>query len=1075
MFRKTLPLLLFMILACRLLVQGQSSANILALEEVIQQDFNFLPDSGAVGVSALPQGWFAQRGTNFIQGIIAYNGQEREDSLLSLGNNGDRALGIHPDNDVYYVNWKLVNGSPKTIYKMYMQYKGEQWSVEEYCNAFGCSPAENRIDFGYKVNPTSNVAANVNVTEVPALRFESPNQGSSGDVNGNLDANSEILSSLIEFEEGLAPGDSIFLRWEFTSSEPANNLAIDSVRVYFFDNTWYLESNATDLAAASWTPFSDRQSAAVAGDGRPEMDPSGFDEDQQILVIGSLQVQHSGSLTISGADAYLLLEEGADVQLSGDLSGEVLTENNVSLSVSGDYTGNMETADGCSIEVDGATDGTVVIGSENTFVVGGLDSDGLYTIGENATLTFERPVSSFLEIDSAYAGSTLNLYINPDDGHAHIPDDVSYHNLGLYGNGSGWGFTYAFSENDPLVLRGGFHYDNASNDLFYNDLHIRVSGDSCVFDIPNYSGEGMLASLTVEASAMMVVGNCMPDSSGTGVWDVTGNSFADNFVNNGAVLISEDAGLRIDMPVVNNGDWVIEEGGALTIEDATLTNGGTFYVEDGGSIIQNASSTLVNTGTFYVTRLQPGHQGTNIFNYWSSPVDSGTVGIGGDLTGSRHYYYTQGEDDNADFVRFYQALTMNPAQGYAVLGSPGAVFSGTINNGTIAYDIKEGSQDSDNDDFAFNLIGNPYPSAISAYRFIEENAVQNEAIYGTIKVFSQSQSNPSQLDRQADYIAINVLGATDPEPVTGGDFEVISFDDYLIPSGQGFFVVAVREKANGNGNGNDNGKGNGNGNSGNNQPDGYYVDKQVRFTNDMRGGINTNFKSGSDLRNLMVSRFWLQVSDQHSYKNCLLGFVEGASLGEDRLFDSPNGTSTALDLWTEIKGKQYEIQGLPPVEEITTFIPVGMRVEREGMHHLKILHMDRWPEGQPVFLFDRKLGVFHDLGSSPYAFYPGSVGEVRERFFLAFVGSGGDDKEATGISDAATVNPVQFAPNGLVRVLQDPGSDAPQFFTSLGKQVAGWQWQNGLWQLKIQSPGVYVLRYTYKGETRVEKFEYLGR
>ena len=976
--------LLFSPVACI----SQSAASISTLGVPMDEDFNFLPQSGAVGITALPDGWLAQKGTSTLQGILAYVGVEREDSLLSLGNGADRALGLSADNDVYYINWKLLNTTSSTIYKMYVRYKGEQWSVEESCGLFGCSNSTNRIDFGYAINPVSDIAEDLSFTEVAALRFSSPNNGGVGDVNGEATGNSSVLGALISLPGGLAPGDSVMLRWEFTTDDPANNLAIDSVRVYFFDNQWYLESGKTDLGVTNWTAFSDHVNGNDTTDGRPEINPANFTTANQAFHFWDDVSSNSSNVSVSGTNSLFVIDDGVSVTLSGsgisgevemadgsslDVSGnasaDITADDDITLTVGGNLTGDLFTGSDATVTVSGNSDNTTDLGASSGMTVSGEDSDGLYTIRDNATLTFQRPVSSFLEVDSAYDGSTLNLYINEDDGHAHIPEDVSFYNLGLYGNGDGWGFTYSFTENDPLTLRGDFHYDNPANDLFYDDLHVRVSGDSCVFDFPNYTGKGMFATLIVDAGAVLVINDCYADSSGTKVLDITGNTFGDYVTNNGRVRIIGGSGFKSDLPVTNNGEWIIEENAAVTVVGTSFTNSGTVTVEDAGSFIQTTSSTLSNSGTFYVTRSQPTGQGSNIFNYWSTPVVSATIGDGGDVDGSRHYYYTQGEDDNADFIRFYDSRNMTVGEGYAVLGEASATFSGTVNNGDISYDLEESSQDGDADDFAFNLIGNPYPSAISAYSFIQENAVDNDYIYGTIKVFSQSQSDPSQLDRQADYIAINILGATDPEPVTGGDTEVYSFDDFQIASGQGFFVVA---------------EGTG--------------DDQVNFTNAMRGGLNNTFKADFHPEDVLY-RFWIRMEDGRYYKNTLLGFIEGASIGDDRLFDAPNDHGAQMDIWTEIKGRQYEIQGLPPVEKVTTFIPVGMNVTHTGLHSLRILRADQWPEQQPVFLYDKMLGVFHDLRNEDYSFYPRETGVLRNRFYLTFLGGGSDDGGVTGLGD----------------------------------------------------------------------------
>ncbi len=101
-------------------------------------------------------------------------------------------------------------------------------------------------------------------------------------------------------------------------------------------------------------------------------------------------------------------------------------------------------------------------------------------------------------------------------------------------------------------------------------------------------------------------------------------------------------------------------------------------------------------------------------------------------------------------------------------------------------------------DINWNLIGNPYPSAINVDLFFDENNYDvstnpsDGTITGAVYLWSQNSlpsgtnnGNENQNFTSSDYAIINKVGATGAQDV-GGDLVTPS---RFIPSGQGFFVA----------------------------------------------------------------------------------------------------------------------------------------------------------------------------------------------------------------------------------------------------------------------------------------------
>lgn len=106
-------------------------------------------------------------------------------------------------------------------------------------------------------------------------------------------------------------------------------------------------------------------------------------------------------------------------------------------------------------------------------------------------------------------------------------------------------------------------------------------------------------------------------------------------------------------------------------------------------------------------------------------------------------------------------------------------FKGIPNNGKIKTDLGVVN--------TYNLIGNPYPSALDADLFLTKNAFN---IKGALYFWTHNTPITNNKYNANDYAVYNLLGGVGTRAVALGLNETIP--DGTIASGQGFFVKSKK-------------------------------------------------------------------------------------------------------------------------------------------------------------------------------------------------------------------------------------------------------------------------------------------
>jgi hypothetical protein len=238
-------------------------------------------------------------------------------------------------------------------------------------------------------------------------------------------------------------------------------------------------------------------------------------------------------------------------------------------------------------------------------------------------------------------------------------------------------------------------------------------------------------------------------------------------------------------------------------------------------LVQTAQSELDVSSSGFVERDQQGQSNLYNYNYWSSPVssiNSGTINHGFTVAGvmkdgttsipqnitwttgyngsptspitlSSYWIYKFQNSTNsyANWSPVGQNGTLLSGQGYTLKGSGASTvnqnytFVGKPNNSTITSTIGSGN---------LNLCGNPYPSAIDANKFIDDNL---SSTTGTLLFWEHYNTNTSHilLDYQGGYETYTKTGGTPPVAPVGisGLGSSSKVAKRFIPVGQGFFVT----------------------------------------------------------------------------------------------------------------------------------------------------------------------------------------------------------------------------------------------------------------------------------------------
>lgn len=602
-----------------------------------------------------------------------------------------------------------------------------------------------------------------------------------------------------------------------------------------------------------------------------------------------------------------------------------------------------------------------------------------FSLADWTTVDFDSCDDSYADIET-YAGNNPLPVINTQPTVSLAPCDIatSFTVGASEGVVGGNGLAYQWYVNIPgtvgwTALTDGGVYTGATAATLNISSIIGLNGYQYYCQVREDSATCYVASNTVQLDVTIssvwngTTWTVAPDISKVVVIDADYDTAVDGSFDACSLIVN--AGVQLD---IKAGDYV------NVINDLTVN--GDMQVRHEGSFVQvndNGLVTLGAGGNIDVRKTTATLQDWWAYTYWSSPVVNETVG---NVLGASHPNFRfvfnptnfsdvsplDGSDDNGDDWTFTGPTTvMTPGLGYTAMGptvgsyplTQDIVFNGAVNNGEINAPISMAAHPDE-----WNLIGNPYPSAIDIDLFIANNSgvVENTVyLWNHRSAPETTNSGPYVYNFDTDdYAAYNSAMGTGTAANSGGAIPTAN-----IASGQSFFI------------------------------EGRMAGTAV-FNNSMRLKTNNDemFRVASPSVNTLSSNattneinkdlIWLNLeNDQAAFNQILVGFVDTALNTEDR-FDSKKINSRNISFYSLINDKKFVIQGRQALvgdEEI----PLGIESKVSGLftYRIGIGRLSENFTSHDIYLEDKELNILHDLSLGAYTFEL-DEGLYNERFAL---------------------------------------------------------------------------------------------
>lgn len=432
-----------------------------------------------------------------------------------------------------------------------------------------------------------------------------------------------------------------------------------------------------------------------------------------------------------------------------------------------------------------------------------------------------------------------------------------------------------------------------------------------------------------------------------------------------------------NLNVKPTGNLTVNAGNTLVITEAVkVDNLGIFTLENTASLVQiNDNANTGNLKAKMNTKPVRRHD----YTYWSSPVSPQILHDISPLTYPDKFYSWNSATQNW-LSHPAGNVTMVNGKGYIVrapqtysLTAPtvySTEFNGVPHNGPVAINVV-GNPSTVEANYQWNLIGNPYPSALNANLFLSDagNAL---AISGTIYLWTHNTTpSPFVIGTGVynysayDYAAYNRTGGTgvaaidDPnDPAPSNNFNG-SVPTGYIASGQAFFVRGLSNA-------------------------------QVQFTNTMRvKGNNNEFfrlaQNKSSNEDGERNRIWLNLSDhQGAFSQMLFGYVEGATNEWDNGFDGEVFNTNLVSIYSVQADYKMAIQGRALPFDENDIVPLGYKADNAGILYINIDHTDDFFSNKDIYVKDNLLGTLHNITNSPYAFAT-QAGTFDDRLEIVYV------------------------------------------------------------------------------------------
>jgi len=468
---------------------------------------------------------------------------------------------------------------------------------------------------------------------------------------------------------------------------------------------------------------------------------------------------------------------------------------------------------------------------------------------------------------------------------------------------------------------------------------------------------------------------------------------------------------------------------------------------------------------------------------------------------STYWLYTfNGADNNyGAWKSINQNTHIMAGEGYTMKGTSGSVpiinqqnyvFKGKPNNGDFTLPILKGGN---------RLIGNPYPSAMDANKFIDDNIKDGGSNF-IANVFNGALYFWDHFGEKNSHYLKEYVGGYATYTKMGGA-KAYSKDGRInnngshgnkrpgqfIPVGQGFFVIAVMDTLL------------------NSIKTPYIINGgDIVFKNSQRifmpesignsvfmKGLNAkpvrtsswNKKSNSEPdENLdKRSKIWLQFDSPNGYhRQLLVGVDENASNHFDLGYDAPIADIGKEDMFWIFDGGKFVIQGVNNFNSGQE-LHLGLLVSKTGMARIKIDAIENMDENISVHITDKLTGETHNISHKPFEINL-VAGNYSERFALTFkmqklVAEDVSPEVLVQAEKKSLIKGIQVVMNNAIGEIQIKNNSDDEIIdialhNYLGQTIKTWNtnFNRRIISLPINmAAGVYVTKIRTKNRTFVEK------
>ncbi|MCB7481456.1 LamG-like jellyroll fold domain-containing protein [Christiangramia sediminis] len=570
----------------------------------------------------------------------------------------------------------------------------------------------------------------------------------------------------------------------------------------------------------------------------------------------------------------------------------------------------------------------------------------------------------------------------------------------------------------PGEVSNGVTFDIATNKINGKLINIKTTQENTA-PLPYISSKNGLwrDKTSWLRPTVWDVPNSLGINSDTINWNIaiTSHVLNSDYKNIELLGLISKAGTNESSKLVMDGSVVNETGNELYISHYLELNG-VIDLNGESQLIQPEGSILEGTASGYLDRDQQGTANSFNYNYWTPPVSlqniNNNVGFkleevlrdgtktseapkikfneqyhwaDGNYSGikriSRYWLWTfHGlSDDYSEWSPISESDQLPPGLGYTMKGTTGYVdvnrkqnytFRGKPNNGNIKLSVDAGND---------ILIGNPYPSAIDANAFINDNSSSfNGAIYYWDH-FGPSNSHYLE-DYVGGYAIYNKSGGVASLSTKGsravsddwriddtGEISGKAAPGRYIPVGQAFFISSS---------------------SGGeilfkNSHRFFVTEKSEKSQFHMQE--KTNPKK-DQTRNATDSRFKIRLkfeSPKGYHRQILVTADANASGGFDLGYDAPLIENNVEDMYWMIDETEFVIQAVPNFN-LDQVLPLGIKLSEEGEYTIKIDELENIKTEFNIYLKDNLNDTYTNLSKEDYTTTAQELGYFNERYEIVF-------------------------------------------------------------------------------------------